>query len=150
MLASLGAHSPRAALHARRHALELLLGRLDATARRTLSDARARSAAAASSLREHSPGAALGARAAGSGARCTPGARCGAPATGCAHRLELAARALGAVSPLATLQRGYAIVRLADGSVVRDAAALAPGTEIRGTLAAGGFCATVTKVDPTT
>ncbi len=38
------------------------------------------------------------------------------------QRLQLAQRGLDSISPLATLQRGYAIVTRADGSVLQDAA----------------------------
>ncbi len=64
-------------------------------------------------------------------------------------RLELAARALQAVSPLATLDRGYAIVSSQDdGSVVTDAAAVAPGTGIDVRLARGELTATVSESRP--
>jgi exodeoxyribonuclease VII large subunit len=44
-------------------------------------------------------------------------------------RLETAARALNAISPLATLARGYAIVTLAaSGAIVHDPAQAPPGT----------------------
>ena len=46
-------------------------------------------------------------------------------------------RTLHAVSPLATLDRGYAIVRKPDGSVVRDPAEIPPGTEIEALLLKG-------------
>ena len=47
-------------------------------------------------------------------------------------------RALQAVSPLATLERGYAIVtRLPGGDIVRDAARVAPGCQIDTRLARG-------------
>ncbi len=46
-------------------------------------------------------------------------------------------RALDAVSPLATLGRGYAIVRRPDGSVVRDARTVSAGDEIEARLARG-------------
>ena len=59
-------------------------------------------------------------------------------------RLELAARALYAVSPLATLERGYAIVSSeADGGIVKDAAAVTPGTSVEIRLARGKLSATV-------
>ena len=61
-------------------------------------------------------------------------------------RGELSALAAGldGVSPLRTLQRGYAIVADADsGKVLRDAAALRTGQRIKGQLAAGGFEATI-------
>jgi exodeoxyribonuclease VII large subunit len=47
-------------------------------------------------------------------------------------------RALQAVSPLATLERGYAIVtRLPGGEIIRDAARVAPGCQIDTRLARG-------------
>jgi len=60
-----------------------------------------------------------------------------------AQRLALAQRALNAVSPLATLARGFAIVTLADGTLVTDAAAAAPGAEIEARLARGVLTARV-------
>ncbi|WP_425493840.1 exodeoxyribonuclease VII large subunit [Dyella silvatica] len=51
--------------------------------------------------------------------------------------LRHAARALHAVSPLATLERGYAIVFDADGHVLRSAQDVAPGTPLRARLADG-------------
>jgi exodeoxyribonuclease VII large subunit len=51
--------------------------------------------------------------------------------------LQHAARALQAVSPLATLQRGYAIVFDSSGKVLRDAAAVADGDAITARLASG-------------
>jgi exodeoxyribonuclease VII large subunit len=60
------------------------------------------------------------------------------------HRLNLAQRALHAVSPLATLDRGFAIItREADGALVTDARALRAGEEIRARLAHGGVRARV-------
>jgi exodeoxyribonuclease VII large subunit len=54
------------------------------------------------------------------------------------------ARALHAFSPLATLERGYAIVALAaDGRVIRDAGEAAPGSEIEARLARGRLRARV-------
>ncbi len=60
------------------------------------------------------------------------------------HRLALAARSLNAVSPLATLDRGYAIVEDSDGRVLTDAADVQTDTEIRARLANGELRATVT------
>lgn len=63
------------------------------------------------------------------------------------HRLRLAARALDAVSPLATLGRGYAIVSAADsGRLVRRAADVAAGDAIEARVAAGRIAATVTAI----
>ncbi|MFB9545974.1 exodeoxyribonuclease VII large subunit [Micromonospora sagamiensis] len=50
---------------------------------------------------------------------------------------------LRALSPAATLDRGYAIVQRADGHVVRAAAEVAPGDPLRVRLAAGELAATV-------
>ena len=63
------------------------------------------------------------------------------------RRVELAMRALHAVSPLATLERGYAIVmRAADGAVLRSAAQVKPGDEIEARLAKGRITARVKDV----
>jgi exodeoxyribonuclease VII large subunit len=60
------------------------------------------------------------------------------------HRLDLAMRGLHSVSPLATLDRGYAIVERADtGKVVLNAADVAAGDDIRARLAQGELIATV-------
>jgi exodeoxyribonuclease VII large subunit len=59
-------------------------------------------------------------------------------------RLSGTVRALNAVSPLATLDRGYAIVtRADDGRLVTDAAEAAAGTEIEARLARGRLRARV-------
>jgi exodeoxyribonuclease VII large subunit len=54
-------------------------------------------------------------------------------------------RTLNAVSPLATLQRGYAIVATAEGRILRDAADAAPGSIIEARLAHGTLRARVEK-----
>ena len=60
------------------------------------------------------------------------------------QRLTLASRTLNAVSPLATLGRGFAVVsRVNDGSLLRDAAQAPAGTEIEARLARGRLRATV-------
>jgi exodeoxyribonuclease VII large subunit len=61
--------------------------------------------------------------------------------------LDRSAARLRALSPLATLERGYAIVRR-EGGVVRSAAGLATGDEIDVRLAEGGFAGTVGEVRP--
>ncbi|MBT8077250.1 MAG: exodeoxyribonuclease VII large subunit [Gammaproteobacteria bacterium] len=59
-------------------------------------------------------------------------------------RLELAARTLHSVSPLATLERGYAIVtELPSGKLLTSAADVQPGTSIAARLAQGEIRATV-------
>ena len=67
------------------------------------------------------------------------------------HRLERArltlrqsARALQAVSPLATLERGYAIVFDSEGRVLRAAKDAPPGTSVRARLAEGELSLKVT------
>jgi exodeoxyribonuclease VII large subunit len=62
-----------------------------------------------------------------------------------ANRLSLAKRALNSVSPMATLQRGYAIVTdTASGKTLTDAAAVAAGANIEATLSRGRISAVVT------
>ncbi|MFQ5547467.1 MAG: exodeoxyribonuclease VII large subunit [Woeseia sp.] len=64
-------------------------------------------------------------------------------------RLGLAARALYSVSPLATLERGYAIVSDArSGEVLIDASAVQSGSAITARLARGSLAATVDEVNP--
>jgi exodeoxyribonuclease VII large subunit len=54
------------------------------------------------------------------------------------QRLQASARALDTLSPLATLERGYAIVRRrADGAIVRDAGQVRPGEQVETSLAHG-------------
>ena len=61
------------------------------------------------------------------------------------HRLGLAQSRLHAVSPLATLTRGFAVVTRADGAVVTDAAQVAAGEEIEARLGQGTLRARVTE-----
>jgi exodeoxyribonuclease VII large subunit len=66
-------------------------------------------------------------------------------ATAARARLDLAARALHAVSPLATLERGFAIVSRADGgALVRSSDELPVGSDIEARLADGVLIARVT------
>jgi exodeoxyribonuclease VII large subunit len=60
-------------------------------------------------------------------------------------RLEAAAGRLRALSPQATLDRGYAIVR-SEGAVLRSAATVSPGRAIDVRLAEGGFAARVEEL----
>jgi exodeoxyribonuclease VII large subunit len=52
-----------------------------------------------------------------------------------------------AFHPHQTLARGYAIVRAADGTILRDSAATAAGSELRISFARGGVSAEVTGID---
>ena len=63
------------------------------------------------------------------------------------HRVALAKKTLDMASPVATLARGFAIVTRADGSLVSDASAVAPGEEIQARLATGRLRARVTRSD---
>ncbi len=60
--------------------------------------------------------------------------------------LEHAAQTLNVVSPLATLGRGYAIVRDGDGKIVREASAVSAGETISARVATGELTAKVTSV----
>ncbi|MCH8500021.1 MAG: exodeoxyribonuclease VII large subunit [Marinobacter sp.] len=63
------------------------------------------------------------------------------------ERLAYLAQNLQAVSPLATLGRGYAIISSQDQAVVKDASTLKPGDAIAARLGKGQVQATVTSVD---
>jgi exodeoxyribonuclease VII large subunit len=66
--------------------------------------------------------------------------------TGLEQRLALAGRTLDAVSPLATLGRGFAVVtRVDDGALLRDASHVPVGTEIEARLSKGRLRARVTS-----
>jgi exodeoxyribonuclease VII large subunit len=60
------------------------------------------------------------------------------------QRLALAARALSAVSPLAVLDRGYAIATTPSGEAIRDASRLAAGDELQLRMARGSVAVIVT------
>lgn len=61
------------------------------------------------------------------------------------HRLRTQANVLASLGPQAVLDRGYAIAQSADGSVVRDAAALREGQALKLTLARGKVDTRVVK-----
>ena len=63
-------------------------------------------------------------------------------------RLRLAAGKLNTVSPLATLERGYAIVTNAEGHVVTDATEVKNGDVIQAKLSRGSLQARVEQVTP--
>ncbi len=64
------------------------------------------------------------------------------------HRLRHAERSLHAVSPLATLERGYAVVTDAEtGAVLMHAEQVREGREIRARLASGSLRARVTRTE---
>jgi exodeoxyribonuclease VII large subunit len=59
------------------------------------------------------------------------------------ERLLPLIRTLNAVSPLATLERGYAIVSVEGGEILRNAADVKPGTIIEARLARGSVRAKI-------
>ncbi|QBM17309.1 exodeoxyribonuclease 7 large subunit [Marinobacter sp. JH2] len=63
-------------------------------------------------------------------------------------KLQLQAQTLNVVSPLATLGRGYAIVKNDSGSIVRNASQLSTGDPIRTQFGQGYISANVTEVEP--
>ncbi|MFL6575088.1 MAG: exodeoxyribonuclease VII large subunit, partial [Povalibacter sp.] len=67
-----------------------------------------------------------------------------------AHQSQVAVASgrLNAVSPLATLQRGYAIVSGPNGHVITDSLAVQPGDLIEARLAAGRVQARVESIHP--
>jgi exodeoxyribonuclease VII large subunit len=74
-------------------------------------------------------------------------AACSATLASLEQRLALASRTLDAVSPLATLGRGFAVVsRVSDGKLLRDAADVPGGGEIEARLAKGRLRAKVISV----
>jgi exodeoxyribonuclease VII large subunit len=63
------------------------------------------------------------------------------------QRLQHAAQGLNALSPLATLERGYAIVQREDTAVVRAANQVKPGERIHARLRRGSLDCRVEKVN---
>jgi exodeoxyribonuclease VII large subunit len=127
LLARLGQQHPRARLARDRRTLAALHARLLAQhPRHRLDQARRRLLAAEHALRERARGLAQPAR----------------------LRLARAAAALHALSPLAVLERGFAVVTDERGGVVRDVAQVSPGDPVRVELARGAFAASVTAVEP--
>jgi len=64
------------------------------------------------------------------------------------QRLKLASRTLQSLSPLATLERGYAIVTDDAGRVLVDSGGVKRGASIELRLARGGLDATVDAIKP--
>jgi exodeoxyribonuclease VII large subunit len=62
-------------------------------------------------------------------------------------RYEHAVERLRAASPLAILDRGYAIVTGPDGAVLREAALVKTGDPVRARLARGAIGAEVTDIE---
>ena len=64
------------------------------------------------------------------------------------QRLSHCQGALGALSPLATLERGYSIVRGGNGAIIRNAQQVEVGARLQLQFAAGAATATVDSVEP--
>jgi exodeoxyribonuclease VII large subunit len=58
------------------------------------------------------------------------------------------ADALRTLSPVATLERGYAVARTPDGRIVREATGVAPGGPLQVIVAHGSIDARVERTDP--
>jgi exodeoxyribonuclease VII large subunit len=63
-------------------------------------------------------------------------------------RLEQLIGQIQALSPLAILERGYALIFDSSGKLLKDAARISPGEEISATLARGRFTSTVKTTEP--
>ena len=63
--------------------------------------------------------------------------------------LGLAAASLDALSPLAVLQRGYAIAQDEDGKLLRDAKSVSVGDSVKVRLAKGNLATRVEHVEET-
>jgi len=113
--------------------------RLGGAARAALREARGRARVTLATLLRHSPQQlvhACAARCEGLDARLQRGIMLAHQRA--EHRLGVAQRALHAVSPLATLERGFAVVtRAVDGRVLTDAAAVGLDEDIEAQLARG-------------
>ena len=66
------------------------------------------------------------------------------------YRQERMQLQLVALSPLAVLKRGYALVQTVDGAIVRDAARLAQGEVVYTRVSAGGLISRVEQIYPDT
>ncbi|HEY2782043.1 MAG TPA: exodeoxyribonuclease VII large subunit [Steroidobacteraceae bacterium] len=138
--------SPTARLAQQTQRLDDLEQRLSRALRQILADRRTLLGERRSRLWQLSPAARLRSAAARQAALY---ARLRAAALARLHlareRFSPLVRTLNAVSPLATLERGYAIVSRADGGILRNAADAPPGSLIEARLAQGKIRAKVEK-----
>ncbi|MDY0065197.1 MAG: exodeoxyribonuclease VII large subunit [Steroidobacteraceae bacterium] len=144
----LGQLHPGVELRQRAQRLDEYEQRLTRSMRHGVAERRAELAHLAAQLRQHSPAlrvSAARARLDVAGARMT--SRIGRRLDLLRGRLAAAAAKLDVVSPLATLQRGYAIVTNEFGAVVTDAATLNPGDAIQARLSRGSVHARVCEAD---
>ncbi len=145
----LGRAHPGIGLRQRAHRLDELEARLHLAGRVRLERARARLAAADGLLRRSSPALrVLAMRLRLDTSRRALSAAARARLAAARTRFEITGRALHAVSPLGTLERGYAIVTDTEGHVVQDAGTVAPADRIAVRLARGRLEARVERADP--
>jgi exodeoxyribonuclease VII large subunit len=124
--------------------LDELRQRLTGSMQHLLAMRRLEISGAASQLRAYGPAARLGAAVLHVGTlHQRLGAATARSLQATSSRLAVAAGRLQAISPLATLGRGYAIVQDAAGGIVRDAGKLQPGDTISARLARGTLTAKV-------
>ena len=62
------------------------------------------------------------------------------------QRLAVACKSLDTISPLATLERGYAIVTKPDNQVLHEAGSVKAGEQVEARLARGRLLCTVDKI----
>jgi len=142
------ASSPAATLQRQRDSLREQSGRLSSSMQQRLLQSRYRLQATSAELMKRSPALSVQ-RSIGQldqiRQRLATAARNKVSNT--SHKIALLGRALHSVSPLATLDRGYAIVRREDqDAVLMDTVDLNQGDDIRARLARGEFIATVKKI----
>jgi exodeoxyribonuclease VII large subunit len=139
---------PGRVLRDRAQRLDELELRLKRGMRQQIKHEGTRLATAVALLREHSPAQRLrqaSDRLINLGQRLQAAARTEVMAT--RNRLALAARALDAVSPLATLNRGYAIVSdAASGAIISHVSTARPGQTVRAELADGNIVAEIKDI----
>ena len=137
------ARSAPAAVARRGHDLDLVAGRLGRAGTATVARGQAELERRAGSLRTSAARQLRGAdhrldRVAAAVVRRPPRLLAGAEA-----RLAVASARTSAADPARALARGWSITRTADGAVVRDPAAVAPGDELITTVAGGRVRSTV-------
>jgi exodeoxyribonuclease VII large subunit len=142
------ANSPAATLGRQSDSLRENAGRLTAAMRQQLLQEKSTLQEISAALMQQSPALAVQrsiSRLAGLRQRLA--ASTGSALSNTQHKFALLGRALNSVSPLATLDRGYAIVKSeVSGGVLTDADDMKPGQDVRARLSKGELIATVKKV----
>jgi len=140
---------PGVELRQRTQHLDELEQRLQRCMRARFNERRAEVLRLGAVLRQHSPVMQLAsARARVDAARVALSSNLRQRIDGLTARLGMAARTLDAVSPLATLQRGYAIVTDETAGVITDANTVAPGALVHARLARGTLQARIESIVP--